>query len=139
MGVHVEIRGIESGAIDAPCAIVLRLTGWSRVANMRRAVTIEHDQIVSASATLRSAVENDIDRRVVGIGSHHGSSRPNRARVGTMLGRGVDGIQFWAVRASGPELPVLVLDLRDHEFVRAVVAIDDPYAVARALTSRAAP
>ena len=33
---------------------------------------------------------------------------------------------FWAVARGGPELPLLVLDLVDHEFVRVVLEMSEP-------------
>lgn len=45
-----------------------------------------------------------------------------------MLVRGRSGKQFWAVRAGSGADETLVLDLRDHEFSRAVLAVDQPRA-----------
>jgi len=43
-----------------------------------------------------------------------------------MLGRGVRGKQFWAVRAGPASALLVVLDLNDHTFRRAVLEVDDP-------------
>jgi hypothetical protein len=122
--------------VGAAALLTIRLSGWAMAVNVRRTVEVGAGHVAGASATLRSALEPSIDRRVLGVGTHNGAARPNRTRIGTMLARGVDGRQFWAVRASGPELPVLVLDLRDHEFTRVVAAVADPYAVARDVSAR---
>jgi len=128
--------GVGNDASERPAELLtIRLSGWALAMNMRRAVVVGPEHVTAASATLRSALEPAIDRRIVGVGGHSGSFRPNRARIGTMLVRGVDGKQFWALRASGPELPVLVLDLRHHEFARIVAAVADPYAVARTINA----
>lgn len=129
----------RSGQEAAAGPLTITLSGLERALNWRTAVTIDRARVVDASATLRSALEPSIDRRVLGIGKHDGAFRPGRRRVGVMLGRGVDGKQFWAVPASGPELPVLVLDLADHEFRRIVLAIDDPYSQAAAIASTRSP
>ncbi len=50
--------------------------------------------------------------------------------MGTHLGRGVLGKQFWATARGAPELPLLVLDLVDHEFARAVLEVSDPEVIA---------
>ena len=47
-----------------------------------------------------------------------------------MLGRGVSGKQFWAAPAGRGAAPLLVPDLREGEFERVVVAVDDPDAAA---------
>ncbi|MCY4135356.1 MAG: hypothetical protein OXG30_10670 [bacterium] len=56
-----------------------------------------------------------------------------------MLGRAVVGKQFWAVARSGPELPLLVLDLIDHEFVRVVIDASDSEAIATSIGSDSSP
>ncbi len=50
---------------------------------------------------------------------------PHRYRAAVADGRDVVGQQFWVTAASGPELPLLVLDLIDHQFKRAVLAVSD--------------
>lgn len=109
----------------------IELSGLDRAIGWRRTVAVDPDEIVDAWATIRGALEPSIDRRLLGRGPHDGAFRPGRRRVGSMLGRGIEGRQFWAMPASGPELPLLVLDLRDHEFLRIVAAVDDPYDVVR--------
>lgn len=109
----------------------IELSGLDRAFGWRRTVVADQGEIVDAWATIRGALEPSIDRRLLGRGPHDGAFRPGRRRVGSMLGRGIGGRQFWAMPASGPELPILVLDLRDHEFLRIVAAVDDPYDVVR--------
>ena len=70
------------------------------------------------------------DHRVAGTGAHDGGTRPNRRRVGTMLGRDVVGKQFWAVPSGEQDQQLLVLDLHEGEFSRAVVATDAPPEIA---------
>ncbi len=45
-----------------------------------------------------------------------------------MLGRGVPGKQFWAVQAGPGGTQLIVLDLINHRFERAVLEVDDPQA-----------
>ncbi len=116
-------------------AIVVELNGWDRAMNWCRHVAIDLSQIRSVSVVERAELERLIDHRANGCGTHNGSKRPGRRRVGTMLGRSVAGKQFWAVTAGPKSDRLLVLDLADHEFARAVVAVDDADAVAKA-TSR---
>ena len=71
----------------------------------------------------RYELESRIDHVQLGTGTHAGERRPGRRRVGIHLGRDVVGQQFWVTAASGPELPLLVLDLIDHQFKRAVLAV----------------
>ena len=47
-----------------------------------------------------------------------------------MLGRSVAGKQFWAVPSGPGSERLLVLDLRGHDFARAVLAVADPEAAA---------
>ena len=47
-----------------------------------------------------------------------------------MLGRSVAGKQFWAVPSGPGSERLLVLDLRGHDFARAVLAVADPDAAA---------
>ena len=56
-----------------------------------------------------------------------------------MLGRAVVGKQFWAVARSGPELPLLVLDLVDHEFVRVVIEMSEPEVTAALIAPDSSP
>lgn len=101
------------------------LTGWDRLYNWRRTVEIDRAHVAKAAVVQRQELESRIDHRQLGVGTHAGARYPGRRRVGTMLGRGVVGKQFWAAARSGPELPLLALDLIDHEFVRAVLAVGD--------------
>jgi hypothetical protein len=133
---RVDVEGLGGPSQAADELVTIRLSGWALVANMRRRVAVGTEHVTEVSATLRSALEPAIDRKLLGVGTNNGSFRPNRARIGTMLVRGANGKQFWAVRTSGPELPVLVLDLHDHEFARIVAAVDDPYLVARHIGAR---
>ncbi|MGE3621370.1 MAG: hypothetical protein AB7L84_13000 [Acidimicrobiia bacterium] len=124
MAVRAELRG---------SALHVGLTGWDRAMAWQRSVEVDRAQVVQASVERRGAVEPAVDHRVRGIGPHDGAGRPGRRRVGTMLGRAVPGPQFWAVPASGPDLPVLVLDLSGHALARVVLSLDDPDATAAAL------
>jgi hypothetical protein len=117
----------------------IELSGLDRGFNWRNSVIVEPNAIAGAWATLRGALEPALDRRILGRGPHDGAFRPGRRRVAAVLGRGVDGKQFWAMRAGGTDMPLLVLDLRDHEFLRVVAAVDDPYATARTMTSAVIP
>lgn len=96
--------------------------------NWRRSITFPADAIDSVSVADRSSLESLINHRALGYGTHNGSKRPGRRRVGTMLGRGVVGKQFWSVREGGGAMELVVLDLLDHEFVRAVLEVDDAQA-----------
>ena len=120
----------EVEALSDRVAVVL--SGWDRVMCWRTGVMFDRSKIGSASTLDRSTLENLIDHRTSGCGTHNGTKRPNRRRIGTMLGRGIAGKQFWAVPAGRGTDRLLVLDLRDHEFARAVLAIDDAAAVAAA-------
>jgi hypothetical protein len=110
------------------------LSGLDAMFNWRRSVVVEPGSIAQAWGALRGGLEPALDRRILGRGPHDGAFRPGRRRVAAVLGRGVDGKQFWAVPAGGTEMPLLVVELRDHEFLRVVAAVDDPYAWARTLT-----
>ena len=118
---------------DSEGGVRIRLSRLDRAFNWRGSVVVRAGAITAAWATLRGGLEPALDRRILGRGPHDGAFRPGRRRVAAVLGRGVDGKQFWAVPASGTDLPLLVLDLHDHEFRRVVVAVDDPYAWARRL------
>lgn len=102
------------------------LSGWDRMYNFRRIVEIDRANIAKAAVIQRHELESSIDHRQLGIGTHAGERYPGRRRVGTHLARGVLGPQFWATARSGPELPLLVLDLINHKFARAVLAVNDP-------------
>ncbi|MXY10750.1 MAG: hypothetical protein F4Z00_16390 [Acidimicrobiaceae bacterium] len=111
-------------------ALRVELDRWDRLANFRRVVEIDRSAIAKAAVAPRGEVESYIDHRQLGIGTHAGERYPGRRRVGTHLGRGVLGKQFWATARGAPELPLLVLDLVDHEFARAVLAVSDPEVIA---------
>jgi hypothetical protein len=136
VGMRVDVTDLDGSSDDTGDLLRVRLSGWASTMNMRRTVAVGTEHVTEVSATLRSALEPAIDRKLLGVGSNNGSFRPNRARIGTMLVRGVQGKQFWAVRSSGPELPVLVLDLHGHEFARIVVGVEDPYLMARQIATR---
>ena len=90
--------------------------------------------IQQAKVEPRSDVERLVDHRVLGVGTHNGEQRPNRRRVGTMLGRSVPGKQFWAVPAGDRSHPLVVLDLSAASgFERMVLEVDDPDEFAAAL------
>lgn len=101
------------------------LSGWDCLSNGRRIVEIDRANVAKAAVIQRHELESRIDHRQLGIGTHAGERYPGRRRVGTHLGRGVVGRQFWVTARSGPSLPLLVLDLIEHEFVRAVLAVSD--------------
>ncbi len=105
-------------------SVVVELSGWDRMMNWRSKIVFYYATIESCSILDRSSLENLIDHRKLGFGSHDGRKRPNRRRVGTMLGRSTAGEQFWAVPGGGGGDRLLVLDLQDHEFVRAVLATE---------------
>ncbi len=118
----------------------IELSRWDRMGNFgRRAVWIDRANVVNAGVVPRGELEIKIDHRQLGIGPHFGWRWPGRRRVGTMLGRAVVGKQFWAVARSGPELPLLVLDLVDHEFVRVVIDASDSEAIAASIGSDSSP
>lgn len=97
--------------------------------NWRRSVLFDMRDVLTVEADERQALEALVDHRELGCGTHNGAKRPNRRRVGTMLGRGLAGKQFWAVTASHPNATLLVLGLRNGEFVRAVLMVEDPQAI----------
>lgn len=101
------------------------LSGWDRLATLRRIVEIDRANIAKAAVVQRHELECRIDHRQLGIGTHFGERFPGRRRVGIHLGRGVLGQQFWVTAPSGPELPLLMLDLINHEFARAVLAVSE--------------
>lgn len=117
----------------------VELDGWDRLANFRRVLEIDRATVAKATVAPRGELESYIDHRQLGIGTHAGERYPGRRRVGTHLGRGVVGKQFWATARGAPELPLLVLDLVDHEFVRAVLAVSDPEAIAALVAPDSSP
>lgn len=118
---------------DRPIRVRVDLTGWDRVMNWRRSIDFPCSTLVAASVVERSSLEILIDHRSLGLGTHDGARRPGRRRVGTMLGRDSAGKQFWAVTAGPSTDLVLVVHLQDHEFTRAVLAVDDPTTMASKL------
>ena len=117
-----------------PGSVIVELTGWDMVANMRRRVEVDVTQILDVSVKRRADVEELIDHRMLGVGMHMGKKRPNRRRVGTMLGRGVSGKQFWAVPSSDGSRSLLVVDLSTNNgFQRVVLAVADPADFAAAI------
>ena len=120
-------------------ALRIELSRWDRMGNFRRSVEIDRANVVSAAVFPRGELETKIDHRQIGIGAHFGWRWPGRRRVGTMLGRAVVGKQFWAVARSGPELPLLVLDLVDHEFVRVVIEMSEPEVTAALIAPDSSP
>lgn len=115
--------------------IRVRLSGWDRLVNGRRSVEVDRNEVAVAQVARRADLERLVDHRALGCGTHDGAKRPGRRRIGTMLGRGVEGTQFWATGASEADVELLVLDLHAHEFSRLVLAVDDPQRVAAALTT----
>ncbi len=111
-----------------PAAVEVTLSGFDRMMAWRRRVRIPVEQVVGATVADRGSLEQSIDHRALGIGTHTGARRPGRRRVGTMLGRAVPGKQFWAVAAGPPTTPLLVLDLDPPvgPFERAVLECDEP-------------
>lgn len=77
-------------------AVIVELTGWDRLMNGIQQVIIDKSQIMGAESTERGALESSITHRALGCGTHNGAKRPNKRRVGTMLGSGLAGSQFWA-------------------------------------------
>jgi hypothetical protein len=107
-------------------AVVIALSGWDRLMNWRRRIEFDLAMVEDVSVVDRSSLESMIDHRVRGCGTHNGSRRPGRRRIGTMLGRGVPGKQLWSVRAGPGSSRLIVLDLAGHDFRRAVLDVDDP-------------
>lgn len=114
-------------------SMIVELTGWDRVANVRRRIEVDLADTRAVTVQQRADVERLVDHRALGVGTHDGARRPNRRRVGTMMGRSVTGKQFWAVPASDGSHPLVVLDLAAGDFQRIVVAVDNPTEVAAAL------
>lgn len=107
-------------------AVIVELSGWDRLMNWRRQIEFGMETISDASVASRAELESMIDHRALGCGTHNGSKRPGRRRIGTMLGRGVAGKQFWAANAGPGSAELVVLDLAGHVFSRAVLEVDDP-------------
>ena len=107
--------------------------------NFRRAVEVDRANVTNAAVVPRGELETKIDHRQLGIGAHFGWRWPGRRRVGTMLGRAVVGKQFWAVAGGGPELPLIVLDLVDHEFKRVVLELSEPELTAALIAPDSSP
>lgn len=120
-------------------ALRVELDGWDRLFNWRRVVEIDRASVAKAAVAPRGKLEPDIHYRQLGFGTHAGERYPGRRRVGTQLGRAVVGKQFWAAARGGPELPLLVLDLVDHEFKRAVLAVSKPEVIAASFGPDSAP
>jgi hypothetical protein len=121
--------------VDDTGGVTTTFSGWDLAMTMRRQVRVEPQQIERAWGSPRGPLEQMIERRIVGRGSHSGLDRPNGARVGSMLGRGEQEVQYWAVRGGTANDQVLVLDLRGHDFGRLVLSVDgDPHVVADAIT-----
>jgi hypothetical protein len=114
-------------------AVAIELSGWDRAMNLRRRIGFDATTIKAVSIADRSSLESAIDHRALGCGTHNGSKSPGQRRIGTMLGRGVPGKQFWSVRAGPGSSTLVVLDLVDHEFQRAVLEVDDPTSFQSAL------
>jgi hypothetical protein len=114
-------RVVENGG-----QVQVLLSGWDRIMCWRRSVLFDQDQIDSVALARRGDLEPAIDHRVLGVGTHDGGRRPGGRRVGVMVGRGVQGQQFWATSAGGPEAVLVVLELSDHKFRRAVLSVTDP-------------
>lgn len=110
-------------------ALVVHLSGLDLALNWRRRVELDVVNVSHVLAERRGALEEHLDHRACGSGTHDGSNRPNRRRVGTMLGRDIPGKQFWAVRAGPASAILVVLELRESAFVRAVLMVDDPGAL----------
>lgn len=53
--------------------------------NWRRRVEFDLATVMRATVVQRAALEDLIDHRALGCGSHNGRKRPNRRRLGTML------------------------------------------------------
>ncbi len=108
--------------------------------NLRGRLDVPLADVSGARVEERHELETLIDHRSVGIGTHLGREHPNRRRVGTMLGRGVPGNQFWAVAAGDATRPLLVIDLVPRGgFRRLVLDVDDPPGMATALSVPRSP
>lgn len=115
--------------------VAVELGGWDLAMNWRRRIEITQQQIEAARIATRSLLEQKIDHRAIGCGTHNGAERPNERRTGTMLGRDVDGKQLWMVEAGPGDRPLVVLDLADHEYKRAVLEVADPERFLATLTA----
>ncbi|MCB0994508.1 MAG: hypothetical protein KDB21_05420 [Acidimicrobiales bacterium] len=113
------------------------LSGWDRLMNGRRRLRFESSAVRRVSVDARGPLEDEVEHRALGVGTHDGAKRPGRRRVGSMIGRAVVGRQFWAVGAGPPSTRLLVLDLGLPPFARAVLEVDDVDAVAARLTATA--
>ena len=92
----MALSGVGFNVELVPGSVIVELIGWDMVANLRRRVEVDVTQILDVSVERRADVEELIDHRVLGVGMNMGEKRPNRRRIGAMLGRGVSGKQFWA-------------------------------------------
>ncbi len=115
----------------------MTLRRWDRAMNGRRSVLFPWTSIKEASLARRGVLEERVDSRVLGVGTHNGATRPGWRRIGIMMGRDVTGKQFWAVAAGPRDTKIVVVALADHDFTRAVLEVDDPTGVVREITSRA--
>ena len=125
MGFAVEISAEQ---------VAVQLSGWDRIMNWRRSLSVDRSYIVTVGVHERAALERSITHRVLGVGTHDGERRPNGRRVGTMLGHGLAGNQFWAVARSDASAPVVVVDLTGHDFIRLVLMVENPDATAAELS-----
>ena len=139
MGRRLPVRLPQPGAplsfsvtVDGDGLEVL-LTGWDRLLNGRSAVRAPRASLRSVWVEERGSLEALVDSRVLGYGTHAGLRRPGRRRVGTMMGRGHVGRQFWAVAAGPDDQRLLVVDVTDGHFSQVIVQIADPDAAARLL------
>lgn len=107
----------------------------------RRTLTVPRDRIECASVASRGELEQRVDHRVLGVGPHDGQRRPGRRRVGSMLGRDVRGLQFWAVDAGPPSQRLVVLDLAPpvRNFRRIVLSSERADQVVQALGGDVTP
>lgn len=110
------------------------LTGWDRMHCWRRRQVFARSLIRAARVDGRGPLEERIQHRAWGYGTHDGGKRPGRRRVGSMLGPAARGAQFWAVSAGPADATLLVLELAGGSFVRAVLEVDDPHDTAAQLT-----
>ena len=116
--------------------ITIELSGWARLCCWRRSFVVPAEAIGTASVRQRGEVEMSIEHREYGVGTHDGAKRPGRTRLGAMLGRGVRGSQLWAVSPGPPERELVVAELTDGRFRRAVIEIDDPAEAVATLQAR---
>jgi hypothetical protein len=114
-------------------SITVRLKGWDRAMNGRRAVEFARGDVAAVDVVDRANLEAAITHRALGCGTHNGAKRPGGRRIGTMLGHGFGGKQFWAVPSTTGGSPLLVINMNDGEFQRAVLFVDNPERVAAAL------